>query len=119
MFELDYTGRKQRETNELLSKTKRKKISRYAILDSKEMNYVVSAFLVAQLGKNYDVNEGKDINGIENPGVAAPGFSLCQPVWMVNFFCLLALYHMYLCVSIYQITFLMYNDRESCIYIFI
>lgn len=48
-----------------LSNSKRKKISRYAILDSESDNYTVSAFLIAQFGKNYAVDEGKGINGNE------------------------------------------------------
>lgn len=48
-----------------LSNSKRKKLSRYAILDSESNSYTVSAFLIAQFGKNYAVDEGKGINGNE------------------------------------------------------
>ncbi len=51
--------------NANLSNSKRKKINRYAILDSETGSYTVSAFLIAQFGKNYAVNEGKDISGNE------------------------------------------------------
>lgn len=48
-----------------LSNSKRKKISRYAILDSEEESYTVSAFLIAQFSKNYAVDEGRGISGNE------------------------------------------------------
>lgn len=48
-----------------LSNSKRKKISRYAILDSKSNSYTVSAFLIAQLGKNFAIEGGKTIGGDE------------------------------------------------------
>lgn len=48
-----------------LSNSKRKKIGRYAILDSETGSYTVSAFLIAQFGKNYTVDQGKGINGNE------------------------------------------------------
>ncbi|MCI9144502.1 MAG: GNAT family acetyltransferase [Lachnospiraceae bacterium] len=51
--------------NANLSNSKRKKISRYAILDSEAGSYTVSAFLIAQFGKNYAVDEGKGISGNE------------------------------------------------------
>ncbi len=51
--------------NASLSNSKRKKISRYAVLDSEAGNYTVSAFLIAQFGKNYAVDEGKGISGSE------------------------------------------------------
>lgn len=51
--------------NANLSNSKRKKISRYAILDSKSESYTISAFLIAQFGKNYAVEEGKSISGNE------------------------------------------------------
>lgn len=46
-----------------LPNSKRKKLSRYAILDSESNSYTVSAFLIAQFGKNYAVDERKGING--------------------------------------------------------
>ena len=39
--------------NEGLSSTARKKIQRYAQLDDNNNSYMVSAFLIAQFGKNY------------------------------------------------------------------
>lgn len=51
--------------NVSLSHSKRKKISRYAILDPETGSYMVSAFLIAQLGKNFAVDEGKSISGNE------------------------------------------------------
>lgn len=51
--------------NASLSNSKRKKISRYAIMDSEAGSYTVSAFLIAQFGKNYAVEEGKGISGNE------------------------------------------------------
>lgn len=40
-------------SNEGLSSTSRKKIQRYAQLDDSNNSYMVSAFLIAQFGKNY------------------------------------------------------------------
>ena len=51
--------------NANLSNAKRKKISRYVILDSETESYTVSAFLIAQFGKNYTVEEGQGISGNE------------------------------------------------------
>lgn len=51
--------------NANLSNSKRKKISRYAVLDLDTGSYTVSAFLIAQFGKNYAVDEGKGISGNE------------------------------------------------------
>lgn len=51
--------------NARLSNAKRKKISRYAVLDSETESYTVSAFLIAQFGKNYAVDAGKGIDGNE------------------------------------------------------
>lgn len=48
-----------------LSNAKRRKICRYAILDREMGCYTVSAFLIAQFGKNYAVENGKAINGSE------------------------------------------------------
>lgn len=48
-----------------LSNSKRKKISRYAILDSETGSYTVSAFLIAQLGKNYALDAEKRLSGNE------------------------------------------------------
>lgn len=49
-------------SNEGLSKTAKKKIQRFAQLDDKDNSYVVSAFLIAQFGKNYNYN-GQPIEG--------------------------------------------------------
>ena len=43
----------------------RKKVSRYARLDEERQTYSVSAFLIAQFGKNYEGNKGKTISGSE------------------------------------------------------
>lgn len=51
--------------NASLSDSKRKKISRYAILDAEVGSYTISAFLIAQFGKNYAVDGGKGISGNE------------------------------------------------------
>ena len=45
--------------------TSKLELSRYAIWDSESNSYTVSAFLIAQFGKNYAVDEGKGINGNE------------------------------------------------------
>lgn len=51
--------------NASLSNSKRKKISRYAVWDPQAESYTVSAFLIAQFGKNYAVDNGKGISGNE------------------------------------------------------
>ena len=43
----------------------RRKVSRYARLDEDRQVYSVSAFLIAQFGKNYEGNRGKTISGQE------------------------------------------------------
>ena len=48
-----------------LSNTNRRKLGNYARYDQDEDNYSVSAFLLAQFGKNYAVDEGKRISGTE------------------------------------------------------
>lgn len=48
-----------------LSQSKRKKISRYAVLDSETSSYTVSAFLIAQFGKNYALSAEKRLSGNE------------------------------------------------------
>ena len=48
-----------------LSNSKRKKISRYAVLDSGTGSYTVSAFLIAQFGKNYALDTDKRLSGNE------------------------------------------------------
>ena len=51
--------------NASLSNSKRKKISRYAVLDSGTGSYTVSAFLIAQFGKNYALDADKRLSGNE------------------------------------------------------
>ena len=46
-----------------LSKTFQKKLAKYSRLDRDTGNYVVSAFLLAQLGKNYAIKADKRIDG--------------------------------------------------------
>ena len=48
-----------------LSNNVKQKTSRYARIDEKTNSYLVSAFLLAQLGKNYAVDNGKRITGDE------------------------------------------------------
>lgn len=48
-----------------LSKSSEKKLARYSRKDAKTGNYMASAFLLAQFGKNYAVDEGKRISGSE------------------------------------------------------
>ena len=47
------------------SKTMQKKLTRYSRLDKQTGNYMASAFLLAQFGKNYGVDGGKRISGAE------------------------------------------------------
>ncbi len=49
--------------DEILSSTLRKKIRRYAQLDEETNTYMVSAFLIAQFGKNYENRKGAPVNG--------------------------------------------------------
>lgn len=46
-----------------LSRTFQKKLAKYSRLDKDSGNYVVSAFLLAQLGKNYAVKVDERISG--------------------------------------------------------
>ena len=50
---------------ETLSKTNQKKLSMHSKLDETTQKYDVSAFLIAQFGKNYAVENGKFISGNE------------------------------------------------------
>lgn len=52
-------------TNTNISNTTRKKLSRYAVLDKDTDKYNISAFLIAQFGKNYAVPEEHLITGNE------------------------------------------------------
>ena len=52
-------------SSEKLSKTAQKRLMRYASFDVETGNYTASAFLLAQFGKNYGVDNGKRISGSE------------------------------------------------------
>lgn len=56
--------------NDNLSNTTRRKISSYARLDPDTNSFTVSAFLLAQIGKNYGVDNGTRIIGNELIGYA-------------------------------------------------
>lgn len=56
--------------NENLSNTTRRRLSSHAKLDSDTNSFTVSAFLLAQIGKNYGVDCGKRIMGNELIGYA-------------------------------------------------
>jgi hypothetical protein len=49
--------------NSGFSNSKVKKLSRYATLDADNNSYKASAFLIAQFGKNYAVDDGHSLNG--------------------------------------------------------
>ena len=49
--------------NLYLSNTSRKKLERFARLDRATGDYMASAFLIAQFGKNYGLDNGKRISG--------------------------------------------------------
>jgi hypothetical protein len=48
---------------DLLSKTSRRKLAMHARMDERVQAYSVSAYLIAQFGKNYGVNNGHTIEG--------------------------------------------------------
>lgn len=48
-----------------LSNTTQKKMERYAVLDRASGTYAVSAFLIAQFGKNYAIDGGNRITGAQ------------------------------------------------------
>lgn len=48
-----------------LSKKAKRKLERYSRKDGKTGNYMASAFLLAQFGKNFSVENGKRISGAE------------------------------------------------------
>lgn len=50
---------------DVLSKTSRKKLEMHAKLDDSDRTYDISAYLIAQFGKNYGVDEGRGISGDE------------------------------------------------------
>lgn len=47
------------------SKTMQRKLTRYSRLDKQTGNYMASAFLLAQFGKNYGIEDGKRISGAD------------------------------------------------------
>ena len=53
-----------------LSNTMRKKLERFARLDRATGDYMASAFLIAQLGKNYGIDGGERITGRELMSIA-------------------------------------------------
>ena len=57
-------------SNSGLSNTSRKKLERYARLDRATGDYMASAFLIAQFGKNYGVDNGGRISGKELMDIA-------------------------------------------------
>lgn len=59
-----------------LSKTKIKSVERYAQLHKDLNAYLVSAFLIAQFGKNYSIEQGKRISGDELMKLASK--ELCE-----------------------------------------
>ncbi len=55
---------------EMVSNTVKRKLLRISELDKKSDTYTMSAYLIAQLGKNYSENAGKMITGAELLGLA-------------------------------------------------
>ena len=55
---------------ETVSNTVKRKLLRVSELDKKSDIYTMSAYLIAQLGKNYSENDGKMITGAELLGLA-------------------------------------------------
>lgn len=51
--------------NDNISNTVRRKLSSYAKLDADTNSYTASAFLLAQIGKNYGIDNGQRITGKE------------------------------------------------------
>ena len=49
--------------SEALSSTLKKKIKRYAQFDEDTKSYMVSAFLIAQFGKNFEKRAGEPVSG--------------------------------------------------------
>ena len=47
------------------SKTAQRKLARYSRLDKQTGNYMAAAFLLAQFGKNYAIDNGRRISGAE------------------------------------------------------
>ena len=61
IFALTHKAVKVRD--DVLSSSLKKKIKRYAQLDEDTNSYMVSAFLIAQFGKNYEEREGEQLSG--------------------------------------------------------
>ena len=57
-------------SNSQLSNTSRKKLERFARLDRATGEYMASAFLIAQFGKNYGIDNGRRITGKQLMDVA-------------------------------------------------
>ena len=53
-----------------LNKTSLKKLERFAQLDEASGEYMASAFLIAQFGKNYGIDDGKRITGAQLMDIA-------------------------------------------------
>ncbi len=56
--------------NDNISNTTRRKLSSHARLDTDTNSFTASAFLLAQIGKNYGIENGKRISGSELIGCA-------------------------------------------------
>lgn len=50
---------------ETVSNTVKKKLARISELDEKLDTYTMPAYLIAQIGKNFSINDGKNISGAE------------------------------------------------------
>lgn len=61
IFSLTHKAVKVRD--DVLSSSLKKKIKRYAQLDEDTNSYMVSAFLIAQFGKNYEERKGEQLSG--------------------------------------------------------
>ena len=63
-----------------LSAKLKNKVKRYARLDEERKTYSVSAFLIAQFGKNYEGNKGQTISGSELMDSALDMLSAAQAI---------------------------------------
>jgi len=67
---------------EKLSMSAQRKIQRYAHLDEKDGSYNISAFLIAQFGKNYQPTKNEKISGNILSGISGVGmvqyYSVCS-----------------------------------------
>ena len=64
-----------------LSAKLKNKVKRYARLDDERKTYSVSAFLIAQFGKNYEGNKGQTISGSELMDSALDMLSAAQAIF--------------------------------------